>query len=377
MAAFAAVPNALVNNPDDNNGITLHIQRDETDIPLAPWPNNFADFDVVKAVRFGTAAERASGNWANIKAAKDLTYRYCIFADTYGGTTSSGLSEFPGNDFMVTLGGWAPAGGDPNQQAGTFMHELGHNLGLSHGGDQQDPTDHRYNWKPNYHSIMNYTWQFPIELPAGAVTPMLRAYHNSWILDYSREAFPNLNEANLDEATGIGGHAGHVVPVGPSGPPLPEELRGVLVNENGPVDWNRNGNTNDAGVRADINFLGDVNGDGVIDARDESPDDILRGYCDWPHLRYWLCGHPNFQDGVHIETTVHNEMTYEMFIELSRIGCAGWDINCDGGVDFNDFAILADAWQLKGSGLPGDINGDETVNLPDLKQLVEHWLEGK
>ena len=153
--AFAAVPNALINNPDGRDGITLHIQLDETDIPLAPWPNAFADFDPVKAARFGTPAQRASANWANIKAAKASAFRYCIFADTHSDTDSSGLAELPGNDFMVTLGAWAPSGGTPDQQAATFMHEFGHTLGLRHGGADD------IHYKPNYHSVMNYTWQLP------------------------------------------------------------------------------------------------------------------------------------------------------------------------------------------------------------------------
>ena len=47
------------------------------------------------------------------------------------------------------------------------MHELGHNLGLEHGG--RDPV----NCKPNYLSIMSYTLQFE--------TPVLNRP-----LDYSR-----------------------------------------------------------------------------------------------------------------------------------------------------------------------------------------------
>ena len=35
------------------------------------------------------------------------------------------------------------------------MHELGHNLGLHHGGSVDT------NYKPNYNSIMNYRYQFP------------------------------------------------------------------------------------------------------------------------------------------------------------------------------------------------------------------------
>jgi hypothetical protein len=45
--------------------------------------------------------------------------------------------------------------GDIWDQTGTFMHELGHQLGLNHGGG---PTDN-VNWKPNYLSLMNYTFQ--------------------------------------------------------------------------------------------------------------------------------------------------------------------------------------------------------------------------
>jgi predicted Zn-dependent protease len=38
------------------------------------------------------------------------------------------------------------------QQAGTLMHEFGHNLGLRHGGNENT------NRKPNYISIMSYNY---------------------------------------------------------------------------------------------------------------------------------------------------------------------------------------------------------------------------
>ena len=368
---FAAVPNALVNNPDGNDGITLHcLPLDELNIPLADWPNAFADFDDVKTTRFGTPTQQAD---PNIRAAKAKAYRYCVFANRYrlilpDGTvtwSSSGLAELPGNDFMVTLGGWSTPGGTPDQQAGTFMHELGHNLGLIHGGDQEDPDpnkDHRYNWKPNYHSIMNYTWQFP--RPKWGIAA-------SWVLDYSREAFPNLNEANLDEPAGIGGHVWHEVPVGP--PPL------RIVNETGPVDYNNNGDTNDLAVLADINYLlDDINFDGVVDANDPTPGDVLKGYCDWPNLRYLLYGHPNFQDGVHSPESVHSEMTLEMYLATGG-GCRTGDIDCDGHVDFEDFAILGNQWLQTPDFPSADIapsGGDDMVDFLDLAILAEHWLEG-
>jgi hypothetical protein len=66
----------------------------------------------------------------------------------------SGLSRtIPGMEFLVSLATPEDPTGDADQQSGTFLHELGHNLGLLHGG--ADNT----NWKPNYLSTMNYLFQ--------------------------------------------------------------------------------------------------------------------------------------------------------------------------------------------------------------------------
>ena len=377
--AFADAP---VSNPDENDGITLHAFLDVNDvnIPRVAWPNAFAGFDAVKATRFGTPAQRGHPNWENIKAAKSLVYRYCIFANTHSGTTSSGMGELPGNDFMVTLGGWPGPGGFPacggtaDQQAGTFMHELGHNLDLYHGGDQYDPRggmDYRFNWKPNYHSIMNYLWQYPrdeINLPPAQqqLEDAWNAYCRSWKLDYSRRAFPDLDEAALSEPNGIGGDAGNVTLAGPHNLPWIDRL----VSETGPINWNRDADSNDPNVQRDINWrnAGDP----------ASPRDVLRGYEDWSNLRYQLGGHPNFQDGVHTGPSIHNEMTYEMFLQLSLPGCAPWDIYCDGRVDFKDFAILGSQWLQEPDYPSADIapdGGDSIVDFRDLDILVQHWLE--
>ena len=140
ITAFAIAP---VSNPDGSTGITLHLVLDQqiaaadADADLNPiW----TDFDVIKAKYF--AANRAP------------YFHYMLFANTYSGGTSSGISRgIPAHDFVVTLGGWSTPGGTEMQQAGTLMHELGHNIGLRHGGNDDA------NYKPNYLSIMNYEYQ--------------------------------------------------------------------------------------------------------------------------------------------------------------------------------------------------------------------------
>ena len=84
-------------------------------------------------------------------------------------TSISGYSDLGGQDSAVTLGLWETA---PNQNmatranviAGTMFHEIGHTLGLTHGGRYYDtpgsyvPT-YEANCKPNFQSTMNYLFQ--------------------------------------------------------------------------------------------------------------------------------------------------------------------------------------------------------------------------
>ena len=95
--------------------------------------------------------------------AKKQIFHYLLMAfsqNVYGSGGSSGIAELPGNDIIITLGNWGLRNSNPlvllqliNWQATTIMHELGHNLGLRHGGNDD------INYKPNYFSIMNYMYQ--------------------------------------------------------------------------------------------------------------------------------------------------------------------------------------------------------------------------
>ncbi len=295
VAAFGAAPNALINNPSGIDGVKLNLIVDPADqnIPLQDFPNDFVEFHQIKAARFGDAADRASPNAANILEAKRQVFRYCIFANNWGTTTSSGLAEVPGNDFMVTLGGWTTPGGTPDQQAATFMHELGHTLGLFHGGHQGDEDKH--NFKPNYHSIMNYAWQTESSRPG-------------WTLDYSRQALPTLNENALDELNGIGGSIAAIAIIGPLPP--------IEVVESGPIDWDRDGDFEPLTfVTADINR---------VDPAYPATKDILEGSEDWSRLVYDFRGSLNFAAGASPVTTINVErLTQELADRINAIGNPG------------------------------------------------------
>ncbi|MGD1073047.1 MAG: YDG domain-containing protein [Bryobacteraceae bacterium] len=97
------------------------------------------------------------------------TFHYALFAHAIAATSPlstpfpasiSGVADRPGGDLMVTLGLWRSdiaandQVGTTLQQAGTLMHELGHNLDLSHAGWNTTP-----NCMPDYPSTMNYLYQ--------------------------------------------------------------------------------------------------------------------------------------------------------------------------------------------------------------------------
>lgn len=96
----------------------------------------------------------------NFSPARAPVFHYALWAHNLGGLgTTSGIarpgsaSDISGSDFIVSLGSFAGNVGTTLQQAGTFMHELGHNLSLRHGGGDD------LNYKPNFLSVMSYMFQ--------------------------------------------------------------------------------------------------------------------------------------------------------------------------------------------------------------------------
>jgi len=259
---FVSAPGPLVQNPDGEDGILVHLELDETNLTFAVWPtiatNRFYLFDVLKTNHFGTVRQQTN---AAALAAKRLVHHYCIYVDTVPDEWGR-ARDIPANDFYIAMGALATSPVSDHVPT-TFMHELGHCLNLHHGGVDGE------NFKPNYHSIMNYAWDGSV----GGNAP--------WKLDFSREAFPPLNEADLNEEAGIGAsnaHEFHSVKVGPHRIGT-NKVAIIRALETGPVDWNTNGAASDPHVARDLNYLSGT---------DPSPGSNLVSCVDWTRIHYYF-----------------------------------------------------------------------------------------
>jgi hypothetical protein len=213
---------------------------------------------------------------------------------------STGTSEINGNNFIVSLGASindgeafltnpAPGGAPVGLFiiGGTFMHELGHNLGLRHGGgvsSTPDPTTctppdcedecttpPEPNFKPNFLSVMNYLYQTSgiesVSAPGEFVPVNTR-------LDYSTQVLPTvpvsdgvlgvLDERGLDETVPFGLTSGNFDLFSYTD----ANCGGHLWPTHAAVDWDGDGITgNNTAVMADLN-----------------PEENPGGYCPGPAI---------------------------------------------------------------------------------------------
>ncbi len=232
---------------------------------------------------------------------KDM-FRYALFTHAIGlpksdvaghpdfnvPRTNTGVGDFPGGDFIVSLGAFDDADGlpvgTPFMQASTMMHELGHGFERRHGGDALEP-----NCKPLYLSVMNYLYQLRGLLDDRG-TPHL---------DFSRNDFTGIA---IDETALFDGslsllpyRIGYYAPLVPSylgtlgspvtkhcdgSPLLPTDPAMVRIDARtaaGAIDWKADGTPETTPFTQDVNFNG----------RTLTPDlapEVLAGSDDWARI---------------------------------------------------------------------------------------------
>jgi hypothetical protein len=155
------------------HGIHLHVDAgdlfatgfDPAAHALGQGPSTvpFTSCITMRGVTPGCIGDLHAYKAAYLELRRQSVFHYALFGSSQnadGSAGSSGRGEIDGNDLVITLGHWALNADTTedlhtlvNFQAGTLLHELGHNLGLLHGG-ADDVND-----KPNYLSVMNYVYQ--------------------------------------------------------------------------------------------------------------------------------------------------------------------------------------------------------------------------
>ena len=237
--------------------------------------------------------------------AKRLVFHYALFVHNQSPTppsttnSSSGCAELFGNDFMVSMGGWTPPNpaiaahpggvGSRGEQAGTFMHELGHNLGLRHGGVDNA------NCKPHHVSVMNYVYQFPNTVTdrplnyspfvLGVAAPLTAAAR------IPRERRSVSTRAVWTSHSASGPLYTGKIAFGPLAgvPPKP-----TIVTAGGPINWNKDADSVDTNVSRDLSGMTSSSGGCPASTTRE----FLEGSNDWAILQLNLRASTDFADGV-------------------------------------------------------------------------------
>ena len=245
----------LVYNAFRSHGINLHIDAgpNSTDFVTGrQWGSLSGGNEVPYQNIFDINTSWESTVNSNFSDNRYSVFKHCLFLDQFDGTTSGIANDIPGQYFIVANQDWVFNGGDTSV-AGTFMHELGHTLGLCHGG-----CDHEH-YKPNYLSIMNYAFQTTGLVGTGAV-------------NYSDYKLQDLDEAHINENLGID-------PSGlTDGTGLGTTLfyrtknqREVSPISRTAIDFNNN-NTLESDISIDLNPKGN---------KQDPPIAKLRGHQDW------------------------------------------------------------------------------------------------
>ena len=199
---------------------------------------------------------------SHMETARRSIFHYCVYvhhdnADPlkrHGGKNC----DDDRSEFYISHGEETSGGRSDQNQAATFLHELGHDFGLRHGGFESD------NYKPNYLSIMNYFFAYGLVF-AGETRS----------LDYSRFEVMTLDEDRLNETAGLHAVGGDNQLAG-YGTRWFDAMHGndsqiqynVLTN----IDWNGTNGNAETSVQVNLNH--------------ENGTSELATWNDWQNVRY-------------------------------------------------------------------------------------------
>ncbi|MFT5424337.1 MAG: hypothetical protein ACI89L_002132 [Phycisphaerales bacterium] len=372
-AVFATAPADMVDNPDGSDGIILHVLIDDNDLTAEPyvfstWP---AEFDQQKAARFGPALLRFSPQWeSTIKPIYEQIFRYCVWGSDLqsDGSLIAGIAELPGDDFIISATRIHDRYSDEYAHlrtsglAGVFMHELGHTLNLRHGGQENK------NLKPNYLSIMNYLYLFPLRGVTVEGTPRSVV----WELDFARTAPRTLNENILRETQGLNGPEGRFIIFNVAADPL-RPVSQIADADAPQIDWNLSGQPFETDpVAVNISRLS---------SNPDSLENALVPFTDWDRIWYHLSGSEDFADGPHLSAVLPDPTAFTIFDDLesftmhdrSTPSCPA-DLNGDGIVDLGDISAFIALFLTQSPA--ADFNNDTIIDLGDIQAFVTLFLEG-
>ena len=297
-----------------NHGINLHVDMGSDSVDYVTgkkWGNLSKGSSIPFQKDFALGkTDTDFSNWKkvvdeNFSEERKYIFRHCLFVNKFNGSDTSGIAnDIPGQTFIVASLEKRITGND-RKTAGTFMHELGHTLGLRHGG-----SDHVNN-KPNYLSVMNYLFQL-----SGLV--------GTNEINYSEYELPSITEYHINENYGIdpygltqGKTLGTKWYVAKDTQAINQKNLFDIFPINSiareTIDFNKNGI-----IETDIQF--DINGDGQISVLSPSVNDWERisftggtiGYGDDLNDEEWM-------NTVEVSPEELVEMSYDEAVERNLV----------------------------------------------------------